>query len=79
MKFVEVTPKAMKVAQPSTESAASTYLKSLPFPKFRETILFIILIFKGDMVAALVKGPDDENWILAEVTAFDIGIYFKLH
>jgi len=24
----------------------------------------------GDMVAALVKGPEDENWILAEVVSF---------
>jgi len=26
---------------------------------------------QGDMVAALVKGPDDENWILAEVVSFN--------
>lgn len=25
----------------------------------------------GDMVAALVKGPEDENWILAEVVSFN--------
>ena len=24
----------------------------------------------GDMVAALVKGPEDENWILAEVVSY---------
>jgi len=27
----------------------------------------------GDMVAALVKGPEDENWILAEVVSFNHG------
>jgi len=27
----------------------------------------------GDMVAALVKGPEDENWILAEVVSFNQG------
>ncbi|XP_023320209.1 SAGA-associated factor 29 [Eurytemora carolleeae] len=26
---------------------------------------------QGDMVAALVKGPEDENWILAEVVAYN--------
>jgi len=26
---------------------------------------------RGDMVAALVKGPEDENWILAEVVSFN--------
>ena len=25
----------------------------------------------GDMVAALVKGPEDENWILAEVVSYN--------
>lgn len=27
----------------------------------------------GDMVAALVKGPEDENWILAEVVSYNHG------
>merc|ERR1711915_764282 len=25
----------------------------------------------GDMVAALVRGPEDENWILAEVVSYN--------
>ena len=28
-------------------------------------------LIQGDMVAALVKGPEDENWILAEVVAYN--------
>ena len=28
-------------------------------------------VFKGDMVAALVKSPEDENWILSEVVNYN--------
>ena len=31
----------------------------------------IQIMSQGDMVAALVKGPEDENWILAEVVSYN--------